>query len=72
MRVLRNSPEQDASKVNRVGTGILVANILPHISHADRKAVLQIRDILVRIQLVFLNVYGASESIPRNEFRQPT
>ncbi len=22
-------------------------------------------------ELVFLNVYGASESIPRNEFRQP-
>jgi hypothetical protein len=24
------------------------------------------------ILLVFLNVYGAPESIPRNEFRQPT
>ena len=26
----------------------------------------------VGTELVFLNVYGAPESVPRNEFRQPT
>ncbi len=26
---------------------------------------------LIQPELVFLNVYGAPESIPRNEFRQP-
>jgi hypothetical protein len=26
---------------------------------------------LLQFELVFLNMYGAPESIPRNEFRQP-
>jgi hypothetical protein len=26
---------------------------------------------IFKAELVFLNVYGAQESIPRNEFRQP-
>jgi hypothetical protein len=48
-----------------LGTGGRGGRIIPRIN------VFQVHIEAVYTEPVFLNVYGAQESIPRNEFRQP-
>ncbi len=58
-------------------TSTYIGNIstVPHASklkqHGKRKRVSKLKHVGTIPEPVFLNVYGAQESIPRHQFRQP-
>ncbi len=61
-------------RVNRTDAPAGVAQVTNTDGHQDRCSSAQLprwQQVVQYPEPVFLNVYGAQESIPRNEFRQP-